>query len=383
MWQLAVSGIKGAWLRTILTMLSVTFAFLLFTIANGVLSGFDDLMLAFKESRLRVVNRANFSQTLPVSHADRIARIEGVDSVSGGLAFPAYYQDPAQSFGGAAVNLRSYVSVLPEIELSDDEIDAVTANRIGASIGVNLANRFGWQVGDRVPVTSTYLTNEDGNKNWTVEIMAIHQVDDGQNPMFAGEMYINFDYASEYSATEKGTAHMFVVTVDDDASAADIAGLIDAEFANSAFETSTYNEREFLLNRLRQIGDVQAFVRYILSAVFFALLFVIGNTIARSVRQRRRTFGVLKAIGFERHTLMLAIIIESMVITVGGALIGMTLAGMVLPAMFPTAPINLTPGVGVWLFGGVTALLLALLVSIWPMYNVYRSSVTQALTQVP
>ena len=176
---------------------------------------------------------------------------------------------------------------------------------------------------------------------------------------------------------------MFVVTVDDNANAADVANMIDAAFANSAYETSTYNEREFLLNRLRQIGDVQAFVRYILSAVFFALLFVIGNTIARSVRGRRRTFGVLKAIGFERHTLMLAIVIESMVITVGGALIGMTLAGMVLPAMFPTAPVNLTPNAGVWLFGGITALLLAILVSIWPMYNVYRSSVTQALTQVP
>ncbi len=381
LWLLATTGIKDAWLRTALTMLSVMFAFLLYAVANGVLAGFDDLLLAFKDTRLRVVNRANFSQTLPTAHADRIRRIEGVDRVSGGLAFPAYFQDPSQSFGGAAVNLTEYVEVLPEIELSDTAIRAVEENRIGASIGVDLAERFGWQLGDRVPVTSTYLTNEDGNKNWVIEIMAIHDVSQGSNPMFAGEMYINYDYASEYSATEKGTAHMFVVTLTDGNLAADVANLIDAEFANSSYETSTFNEREFLLNRMRQIGDVRAFVSYIMGAVFFALLFIISNTIARSVRQRKRTFGVLKAIGFNQQTLMFAVVCQSALITIGGALMGMFIASFLLPLLFPGAPIKLELGFGVWLSGTAIASGLALLISIWPMYNLYRVSVTQALAQ--
>ena len=381
LWLMATIGIREAWLRSSLTLLSVMFAFLLFAITNSVLSGFDDLLLAFKDTRLRVVNRANFSQTLPTAHANRIKQIEGVANVSGGLAFPAYFQDPSQSFGGAAVDLSEYLKVLPEILLSEDEIQAVEQNRIGASVGIRLAERFGWKPGDRVPVTSTYLVNENGNKRYEVEVMAIHHVKDGENTMFAGEMYINYDYASEYSVSEKNKVHMFVVTLAEPGFNHAVAEKIDLEFSNSAYETSTFNEREFLLNRMRQVGDIQTFVNYIMTAVFFTLLFIVGNTIARSVRKRQRNIGILRAVGFTHLEITAGIVGESMIITAGGAVLGLLIAAVVLPAMFPDAPISLVVAPGVWLSGLSIAFVFAVVVSIWPVYRSANLTVAEVLAK--
>lgn len=346
---------------------------------TGVLAGFDVLLESFDDARLRVISRANFSETLPLAHLERIRRIDGVRQVTAGLAFPSYYQEPGNSFGGAAVDFQSYVQVLPELKIDKAGIEALYRTRTGATVGRALAERFGWQVGDQIPITSLLLMNKNGNMNWPVNIVSIHNKDPNDNTMDASQMYVNFDYANEFRANDRDTVHMFVVTVDEPDLAESVALRIDEEFANSVDETFTSNEKQFLLNRMRQTGDVATFVRSILFAVFFTLLFVIGNTMTRSVRQRVAEFGVLKAMGYTNGTVFLLVLAESVALCLTGAFFGLVAGAFAIPQMFPGFPISLRLSSSVWFTGLTLSVGLALVVALWPALQIRRISVIDAI----
>jgi len=374
-----VVGLRRRIVSTTLTFLSIFIAFVLFAVMTGVLAGFDELIESFDDARLQVISRASFSETLPLAHLERISRIDGVRQVSGGLAFPSYYQEPGNSFGGAAVDFHSYVQVLPELKIDNIGIEALNRTRTGATVGRALAERFGWQVGDQIPITSLLLMNKDGTMVWPVNIVSIHNKDPDDNTMHARQMYVNFDYANEFRTNDRDTVHMFVVTVDEPRLAESVALRIDEEFANSVDETFSSNEKQFFVNRMRQTGDVATFVRSILFAVFFTLLFVIGNTMTRSVRQRVAEFGVLKAMGYTDDTIFLLVLAESVALCLTGAFFGLAAGAFVIPQMFPGFPISLRLSSSVWFTGLTLSAGLALVVAIWPALQIRRISVVDAI----
>ena len=214
---------------------------------------------------------------------------------------------------------------------------------------------------------------------WPVNIVSIHNKDPDDNTMHARQMYVNFDYANEFRANDRDTVHMFVVTVDEPRLAESVALRIDEEFANSVDETFTSNEKQFFVNRMRQTGDVATFVRSILFAVFFTLLFVIGNTMIRSVRQRVAEFGVLKAMGYTHNTVFLLVLAESVVLCLTGAFFGLVAGAFVIPRMFPGSPIGLQLSSSVWFTGLTLSAGLALVVAIWPALQIRRISVIDAI----
>jgi putative ABC transport system permease protein len=346
---------------------------------HGVIAGFDTALDTMSETRLRVQSRASGIESMPLAHASRIAQVQGVGRVASFSAVGAYYQEPKNAFPSAGLDIEAFLEVLPEIKVPPEQVDLMMRTRTGAIIGATLAEKYGWSIGDRVPIKSFLWTNEDGTADWIVEITAIANAGPNDDQLFAGEMYLHWDYLDESRATGKGTVHQFIVAIDDPTKAGPIAEEIDALFANSSDETSTVNEREYITSFVRQAGDVRSFVAYVLGAVLFTLLFLTGTTMMQSIRDRTAEFGVLKSIGFTDTTVFVMVLIESLVLCILAALLGLGIAATVFPNIFASigfdgmslAPSVVATGVGI-------AAAMAIGVAFWPAWRARRLSVAAA-----
>jgi len=374
----------GLWrkpIRTVLTLLSITVAFLLFGVLNGVVSGFDYAASKMSEMRLRVVNRANVLESMPISYEARIARIPGVSIVSHLSILIGYYQEPRNNVSAVGLMLEPFAKMFSEMKVPADQVAAMRTTRDGAVVGAELAKRFNWHLGDRITLHSLNQVKTDGSAEWTFQIVGFAQAGEHDEKVFANEMYFNYDYLDEARATGKGTVHQYAIRIDDASRASEIAQAIDREFANSSAETSTMNEREYLVTQLRQIGNVRAFVYGIIFAVLFTLLFLAGNTMAQSVRDRVPELGVLKTLGFSDTTVWVLVVIESSVLCVIAAALGLTLAAVSFPRIFGAlqiiGPIPL-PGI-VWVAGFAIAIALAALSALFPALRARRLTIVDAL----
>jgi len=372
----------GLWrkpMRTVLTGLGVAVAFLLFGIMHGVIAGFDTALNTMSETRLRVQSRASGIESMPIAHANRIAQLKGVQRIAPFSAVGAYYQEPKNSFSSAALDIEAFLEVLPEIKIPPEQVDAMMRTRTGAIIGATLAEKYGWSIGDQIPIKSFLWTNEDGTADWMVEIAAIANAGPDDDKLFAGEMYLHWDYFDQSRTTGKGTVHQFVVAIDDPTRAGPIAEEIDALFANSSDETTTVNEREYITSFIRQAGDVRSFVAYVLGAVLFTLLFLTGTTMMQSIRDRTAEFGVLKSIGFTDTSVFVMVLTESLVLCVLAALLGLGIAATVFPNIFSSIGFDgmyLAPSV--FATGLSIAAAMSVGVAFWPAWRAQRLSVAAA-----
>ena len=375
----------GLWrkpIRTVLTVLSIAVAFLLFGVLNGVISGFDNALSTMSETRLRVMNRANILEMMPISYESQIARVEGVRNVSHLVILVAYYQDPKNGFSAAALAIEPFVAMFPEIKVPADQLDALRRTRTGALVGVDLAKRFNWHIGDRITLHSMNWIQEDGSPEWTFDIVGFCNAGPDDDHVFANELYFNYDYLDAARATGKGTVHQYAVSIDNASRASEIALAIDRLFANSSAETTTLNEREYVIAQIRQVGDVRMFVNSIIGAVLFTLLFLAGNTMSQSVRDRIPELGVLKTLGFSDTAVWLLVVAEASVLCLIAAAVGLAIAAAVFPSVFGalnfTSPMPLSPRV--WATGFCIALLLAALSATIPASRARRLTIVEALS---
>lgn len=382
-WILVGAGLRRRLLRTLLTLMATVIAFFLLGVMSGVVSALNNLVASVDEERLRVVSRAGFGQELPVAWLEQIRQIEGVRTVGAALGFPATYQGPGTGFGGAAIQPERYLAAFTEFAFDSPAAKAKFLNtRNGAIAGGRLAARFGWQEGDVLPLTSTYLVNRDGNKTWPVHLVAIHNKDPDDNGIIANELYVNMAFVDEYRAEGAGMVHMFVVSVTDAANPDAVAAVIDDTFINSVYATRTFNEQAFFTNRMAQIGDIPQVIQRILMAVFFALLFVVGSAMLQSVNGRRTEFAVMNAVGFSYPYIAYTVLLEAGVLIFSGALLGLGVAAAVFPSLFATMAM---PGVQltleVFLLGLAAALALTVVVALWPVMSLMRALPAQALVR--
>ncbi len=154
------------------------------------------------------------------------------------------------------------------------------------SPGANLANKYGWKIGDKVPIASNIFPQQDGSKNWTFDLVGIYDGKDEEWQRSTNGGWINFAYFDEANQFGRGLAGVYIIRLSDPDRAAEVAGRSTDMFENSPDETKTQAEKDFNLGFFKQIGDIGLIVRWILFAVFFTLLLVVGNTIAQSVRER-------------------------------------------------------------------------------------------------
>ena len=364
--------------RTILTLLSVAAAFLLFGILHGVTATFDDIVAQIGDERLRTMSRVNLLESLPLAQLPQIETVPGVRQVAYYSIFFGYYREPDNGIDIGAISAERFFKAFPEVVVPEDQKAAMLRTRTGALVGKDLAEEHGWKVGDRVPLRSRRDTRKDGLEDWTFEIVGLYEFEDDVYP--AEEFWIHHEYFDEARTFGNGTVNFYFEVIDDPNRAAAISEEIDGLFVNSSDQTQTMSEKEWVRAQINQIGNIEFFVNAIIGAVLSTLLFLTGIIMWQSVRERIPELAVLKTYGFRDGTLITLVCIESLILCGVAAVVGLGLAGTVLPMIFKSlgAPALPTP-LTIIVTGFVAAVLLALVSAATPVWLVRRLNVVDAL----
>jgi putative ABC transport system permease protein len=277
------------------------------------------------------------------------------------------------------VEPEPFLAMYPEFLLPEAEREAWFSTRTGVIVGRATARRFNWQVGDRIPLTAGIWQKKDGTRLWEFDLVGIY--DGAKKGTDTTQMLIHYEYFDETKAFAHGYVGWYIVRVEDPDQATEVASRIDQEFANSSYETKAETELAFVRSFAKQIGDIGAIIMAILSAVFFTILLVAGNTMAQSVRERTEELGVLKAVGFTSGKVMALVLAESCVLSGVGGLLGLGLAWLLTSRGDPTGgalPIFYFPRKDIVLGLGIV-LALGLVTGVFPAWQAMRLRIADAL----
>lgn len=363
--------------RTFLTLMSIFIAFLLFGLLSAIKTAFGLGVELTGVDRLIMLHKVSIIQPLPISYMERIQADENVVRVAYATWFGGIYQEPKNQFPQIAVDPEDYLALYPEFVLPDERREAWIKNRTGAVVGRALADKYGFKVGDRVPIQGTIWRPQDGS-NWEFTIEGIY--DGAEKGTDTTQFVFHYDYLSEATG-RPGLVGWYVIRIDDPENAAAIAERLDGRFANSPAETKTSTEKAFVQSFANQMGNISAIVTGIVSVVFFTLLLVAGNTMAQSVRERTGELAVMKTLGFSDALVMRLVLGESLLLAVLGGGTGLlliwwvtqttNLGGTFLPALFMPASDLVVGGALVFALGLVTGAL--------PGFQALRLNIVEAL----
>jgi len=362
--------------RTIFTLLSIVVAFLLFGMLQGVNSAFNNSIDKANVNRLTTVSKIAFTEALPYSYLTQIEALPGVSAVTWLSWFGSYYQDPKNFVFSFPTDPARFFDMYPEFVLPPDQLEAFKTKRTGAVIGTEVAKKYGWKIGDTVPLHSTIWTKTDGTSDWNFEIVGIFS--DPADPAQANGFYFSHTYFDEGRSFGKGKVGWYIVRVKDPAQSAVIAENIDKLFANSQDETKTQTEKEFGQAFLKQLGDINFIVTSILGAVFFSLLFATGSTMMQSVRERIPELAVLKTLGFTDTGVLSLVLAEALLLCLTSAVLGLGLAALIFPALKSFVGVASLPGAAIAPGAGV-AFALALITGLPPALRAQRLNIVDAL----
>ena len=368
-------------IRTTFTLLSIFVAFLLFGLLMTIRSAFSLGVDVAGLDRLMVIHKISLIMPLPVAYQSRLQTIPGVEAVTHNTWFGGVYQDPSNFFGQIAIEPEKYFGMYPEVHLPPEQMKAWLSDRQGAVAGRDVANRFGWKVGDRIPIQGTYYRAKGASQTWEFNLVGIYDAEPGMDKT---NFFFRYDYLDERRQNGEGTVGWYVVKIRDASRAKEMAATFDEMFANSSAETKTTTEKGFLDGFAKQIGDIGSMMIAILAAVLFTMLLVVGNTMAQAVRERTSELAVLKTLGFSNVRILILVLAESMFIaTVAGGL-GLATAWLVVQRGDPTGGLlfafelpkrDLATGVAIMLGVGVLA-------GLPPATNAMRIRITDALRKV-
>lgn len=376
---LVASNLKRKKARTLLTLLSILVAFFLFGLLCALKKALDGGVSMAGADRLITRHKVSIIQMIPVSYKNRIAAMPGVSAVASQSWFGGIYQDPKNFFPSMPVDPEAFLDMYPEFVVAADQRATWLKTRTGAIVGRTTAQRFGWKVGDRIALNSPIWQREDGSHTWEFDLCGIYE--GAKKGTDTSQFFFHYDYFDEGRAYAKGTIGWFTIRVKDPAEADHVAAAIDREFANSPTETKTEPEGAFAAGFAQQVGDIGLIVTGILSAVFFTILLVSGNTIAQSVRERTEEIGVLKAIGFPNGLVLALVLAESTLIAALGGFLGLGLAWLLTAGGSPAPsllPVFYFPTQDLLLGAGLV-LLLGLVTGAVPALQAMRLGVAEAL----
>lgn len=380
-WPLLWSNLKRRKLRTIFTLLSIVIAFILFAYLAAVRVAFSAGVDVAGADRLLTTHKTSIIQPLPFSYLDQIARTPGVVAVTHASWFGGIYQNPGTGFQGVfqgPIDPEAYLAMYPEIKVPEDQKRAWIEDRQGVLVGETTARRYGWKVGDRVPIQGTFWRKKDGSSAWEFNVRGIYTGDRATDKTQFLFHYTYFDESRQYG---QGIIGWYIIRIADPAQTAAVAKRIDAQFANSPAETKTVTEKALAQGFADQIGDIGAILRWVLTAVFFTLLLVTGNTIAQSVRERTAELAVLKTVGFSNARTLFLVLAEACLLTIVGGGVGLALGEAAVAGGDPTGgflPFFYVPtrdlAVGIAL-----VLMLGLVAGIVPAVQAMRLRIVDAL----
>jgi putative ABC transport system permease protein len=372
----------GLWrkrVRTVLTMISVIIAFALVGLLDGVTASFDHAIDRLTSAvRLRTQNKSALLARLPYAHRAKIEGVPGVRDVGVVVFFGGYFREPADGIDSAAIDITRVHTML-DVDVDEQYVEAMRKTRTGAIIGPKLVARYGWKIGDRVTLKSRAWTQANGSSDWTFDIVGVYSIPEGAFPADE-EFWINYDYFDEARAFGKGMVSYYSVRITDPAKAAAIGNTIDGLFVNSANETLTQSEREVIHAQIDRVGNITFIVGSIIGAVLFALLFVTGNTMMQSFRERVPELAVLKTYGYGNLLVTALVFAEAGLLCGSAAAVGLGLAALLFPRMFDAMGIAPLPIESSTLLGGaVLAVLFAAVSAALPAWRLQRLKLVDAL----
>ena len=366
--------------RTLLTLLSVVTAFLLFGMLDSVRVAFNSGGSVDGANRLVTTSRLSITQSLPVRLQEQIRGVPGVKDVTYAMWFGGIYQDPKNFFANFSV-APNFFDVYSNYELPPEQLKAFQDTRTGAVVGETLAKEFGWKIGDTIPLQATIFPRQ-GSNDWPLELVGIFRAKD--RTAASGEerqLMMNWKYFDESNDYIKGQVSWYTVTLDNPAHASRVAQAIDALSLNSDRETKSQTESAFQQSFAKQFADIGLIVTSIMGAVFFTLLLLTGNTMAQAVRERVPELAILKTLGFKDGTVLWLVLVESVLLVGIGGLFGMALARTILPALASRAQgmLPATIPAQTWLLGVGLIVLIGLVVGVLPALRAKRLKIVDAL----
>jgi putative ABC transport system permease protein len=364
--------------RTILTLLSVTCAFLLF----GLLQAVNVLLKAdvsfVGATRLITQARVSFTQPLPIRLLAQIEAVPGVEAVANSLWFGGLIGENNPIFA-FAVNGDRLRRVSPQWQMPEAQWRAFATTRTGMIAGRLLAQQQGWKIGSKIPIKSNIFPQHNGSKDWAFDLVGIFDGRDEAAQKQTLRAYLNYAYVDEANQFGPGMAGFFILRLADPNQAEAVAQKVDQMFENSADETKTQTEQDFVIGFIKQVGDIGLIVRWILFAVFFTLLLVVGNTMAQAVRERIPELAVLKTLGFSNESVLRFVLAESVILCAMGGLIGLGLATLGGIAVASATNVPVAVDYRVWVAGVVAIIALSLAVGLLPALRARRLSIVDAL----
>ncbi len=365
--------------RTSLTMLSIITAFLLFGLLQSVNVLFSAGADFLGTARLITQARVSFTQSLPMRMRAEIEKVPGVEAVTQSQWFGGVWQGKDQLVALAIDPLRFH-AVYPEWELPEAQWKQFAETRTAMVAGRLTAEKYGWKVGQKVPISSNIFPQKNGSKDWVFDLVGIVDGKDAEWKRQASQVWINHSYFDEENQFGSGAGGIYLIKLKNPDDATKVARIIDAKFENSPDETKTQNEKDWNLGFVKQFGDIGLIVRWILFAVFFTLLLVVGNTMAQSMRERVPEMAVLKTLGFSDGTVLGFVLAETVALCAIGGLIGLclaTVAGLFIAQAGIPIPIRVEWQV--WTAGLIAILLLSVAVGLLPALRAKRLKIVDAL----
>lgn len=364
-------------IRTLLTIGSFAVALFLYSILSAVQAGFDAGIEMAGADRLVVSNRTSFIVPLPYAYRDRIARTAGVSVTGLGVWFGGVYQDPKNFFPQFAIDPETWRELYPEFIVKPAEWQAFLDTKSAAIVGEGVAKRFGWKIGDRIPIQGAIYPGL-----WEFDLVGIYE---GSRPQDdRTQFWFRYDYLKDKApGTIANNVGWYIVKIANIDDSVKVAKAIDEQFANSAFETRTMTEKALNQSFIKAMGNIKLLLMTIGAVVFFTLLLVTGNTIAASVRERTGELAVLKAVGYSDNFVLGFVLAESVIVAALGGLLGLALGHAFVAqgdptGFFPTFYIPVLAalaGIGLILATG-------LLAGIVPAVGARRLSVIEALRRL-
>ena len=362
--------------RTTLIFLQIMIAFALFGVLQGLRTGTETAIANTRADVLFVGAAVRGGPALPRAVLERLRDVPGVRYVTLADRLVGTYQKPNQRVFVLAIDANPvWLTLMPEfMKVQKKDLDALRGSRTGVLVDPAMAKKFGWRVGDKIPITSATLQS-NGSGNWTFDIVG-NYVLGGQGP--ASSIVANYAYLDEGRVRDKGTVRNFFVSISDPHQAAAISATIDHRFANSSNATRTASLREMSQQGLQSLGDLDFLIHSILSAVLVALLFAVSTMLTQTIRERVPELAVLKTVGFSNRALFILVVVEVCWVCIVAALLGLAVA----VAVFPLAK-NLAPGLSMPLsvlgVGAIGACLVGMASAAIPAMRAARLPIVDAL----
>jgi putative ABC transport system permease protein len=377
------ANLKRRKLRFAFTFISILLAFVMFGMLDALRTSLSQAINLAGADRLMLMSKVNITVSLPRAHYEKVRATPGVRAVVPLTWFGGVYRDGKQQIQAQATVPEQLVQVYPELKLTPQQLEAWERDRQGVIVGPALAQQYGWKVGQKIPLRSEIWRKGNNSDTWDCNIIAIY--DTTGTGIDKRSLFMHYDYFNESLLYGKDMVNWMVLRVEDPDRADQLAAKIDDMFANSPFETKTSTERVMIKQFLDQVGNIGAILVYVTAAVFFTMLLVTANTMAQSVRERTNEIGVLKTLGFSGPSILTLVLLEALLLTFTGGMLGLLIAylaaggmGEAIKDYFPLFRV----GASTFVVGILLMLAFGLITGAWPALTAMRLKIVDALRRI-